>query len=150
NIVTINPLRANVRGAVLAGQVSANLADKVPYVVAALAAKTLDVNTLTGTAKSKPSNGGGGGSSGGGKKTNAGWSNDKIDFSPLKAVNGKFSISAEQLIYDQIKIAPVTLQATLSGGKLNATLSKFKLYDGTGDVAIAVDASGNSPAQRVK
>ena len=151
NIVTINPLRANVRGAVLAGQVSANLANKVPYVVAALAAKTLDVNAMTGTAKSKPSNsGGGGGSSGGGKKANAGWSNDKIDFSPLKAVNGKFSISAEQLIYDQVKIAPVTLQATLNAGKLNATLSKFKLYDGTGDVAIAVDASGKTPAQRVK
>lgn len=149
NIVTINPLRANVRGAVLAGQVSANLANKVPYVVAALAAKTLDVNALTGTAKSKPSNGGGG-SSGGGKKANAGWSNDKIDFLPLKAVDGKFSISAEELIYDQIKIAPVTLQATLNGGKLNATLSKFKLYDGAGDVAIAVDASGKTPAQRVK
>lgn len=148
NIVTINPLRANVRGTVLAGQVSANLANQVPYVVAALAAKTLDVNAMTGTAKSKPSTGGGGG--GGGKKATAGWSNDKIDFSPLKAVNGKFNISAEQLIYDQIVVAPVTLQAALNGGKLNATLSKFKLYDGTGDIAIAVDASGKTPAQRVK
>jgi AsmA protein len=147
NIVTINPLRANVRGTVLAGQVSANLANQVPYVVAALAAKTLDVNAMMGTAKSKPSTGGGGG---GGKKATAGWSNDKIDFSPLKAVNGKFSISAEQLIYDQIVVAPVTLQAALNGGKLNATLSKFKLYDGTGDIAIAVDASGKTPAQRVK
>lgn len=149
NIVTINPLRANVRGTVLAGQVSANLANQVPYVVAALAAKTLDVNAMTGTAKSKPSTGGGGGG-GGGKKATAGWSNDKIDFSPLKAVNGKFNISAEQLIYDQIVVAPVTLQAALNGGKLNATLSKFKLYDGTGDIAIAVDASGKTPAQRVK
>lgn len=149
NIVTINPLRANVRGTVLAGQVSANLANQVPYVVAALAAKTLDVNAMTGTAKSKPSTGGGGGG-GGGKKATAGWSNDKIDFSPLKAVNGKFNLSAEQLIYDQIVVAPVTLQAALNGGKLNATLSKFKLYDGTGDIAIAVDASGKTPAQRVK
>jgi AsmA protein len=157
NTVTVNPLRANVRGTVLAGQLSANLANKFPYVVASLAATILDVNAMTGTAKSKPSNGGGGGSSsggggssGGGKKANAGWSDDKIDFSPLKTVDGKFSISAEQLIYDQIKIAPVTLQATLNGGKLNATLSKFKLYDGTGDIAIAIDASGETPAQRVK
>jgi len=155
NTVTVNPLRANVRGTVLAGQVSANLANQVPYVVAALAAKTIDVNAMTGTAKSKPSTGGGGGSSGGGssgggKKATAGWSNDKIDFSPLRAVNGKFSVSAEQLIYDQIVVAPVTLQAALNGGKLNATLSKFKLYDGTGDIAIAIDASGNTPAQRVK
>jgi AsmA protein len=154
NTVTINPLRANVRGTVLAGQLQANLANKVPYVVAALGAKTIDINAMTGTAKSKPSGGGGGGggsSSGGAKKqASGGWSNDKIDFSPLRLINGKFNISAEQLIYDQIKIAPVTVQAELNGGKLNATLSKFKLYDGTGNVAIAVDASGKTPAQRVK
>jgi len=147
NIVTLSSLRANVRGNVLAGQVTANLANKVPYVVAALAAKTLDVNALTGTPKSKPSAGGGGG---GGGAASAGWSNAKIDFSPLKLVNGKFSLSAEQLIYDDIKISPVTVQAALNGGKLNATLSKFNLYGGAGDAAVAVDASGKTPAQRVK
>ena len=156
NTVVINPLRANVRGTVLAGQVQANLANKVPYVVAALGAKTIDINAITGAAKSKRSGGGGGGggggSSGGSKNTKAsgGWSNDKIDFSPLNRINGKFNISAEQLIYDQITIAPVTVQAALNGGKLNATFSKFKLYDGTGNAAIAVDASGKTPAQRVK
>ena len=152
NIVTLSPLRANVRGTLLSGSVTANLANKIPYVEAALAAKTLDVNALTGTPKSKPSSGGGGGgnSSGGGGAAQSAWSNAKIDFSPLRLLNGRFSISAEQLIYDEIKISPVTAQATLSGGKLNATLSKFKLYGGGGDAAIAVDASGKTPAQRVK
>jgi len=149
NVVTINPLRANVRGTVLAGQVQANLANKVPYVVAALAAKTLDVNAMTGSPKSKSSKSGGG-SSGGGKKSNAGWSNETIDFAPLRAINGKFNLTAEQLIYDQVKLSPVTLQATLNGGKLNATLSKFQLYGGSGNAAIVVDASGKTPAQRVK
>jgi AsmA protein len=150
NIVTLKSLRANVRGTVLAGSVTVNLANKVPYVVAAIAAKSLDVNALTGASKSKSSSGRGGGGGGGGGAASSGWSNAKIDFSPLKQVNGKFSLSAEQLIYDQIKISPVTVQAVLNGGKLNATLSKFNLYGGSGNTTIVIDASGKTPAQRVK
>lgn len=160
NLLTLSHLRANVRGNVLAGSVTVNLANKVPYVAAALAARTLDINALIGTPKSKHSRGGasagGGGStksakSGkGGKSGGAGWSNAKIDFAPLRLINGKFSLSAEQLVYDEIKIRPVTVHVTLNGGKLNATLSKFKLYGGAGDIAISVDASGKTPAQRVK
>lgn len=154
SLATLSHLRANVRGNVLAGSVTVSLANTVPYVVAALAARTLDVNALTGTPKSKRSRGGASGKSSksakSGKSSSAGWSNAKIDFAPLRLVNGKFSLSAEQLIYDQTKISPVTVQATLNGGKLNATLSKFKLYGGAGNVSIAVDASGKTPAQRVK
>lgn len=170
NVVTVRSLRANVRGAVLAGSLTVNLANKVPYVVAAFAAKTLDVNALTGapkskpkskpkptptpTAKAKPSSGGGGGGSGGGSKTKAnagksGWSSARIDFSPLKLVNGKFSLTAEQLIYDHVTLSPVSVQATLNGGKLNASLSKFNLYGGAGNAAIAVDASRKTPTQQV-
>jgi AsmA protein len=148
NTVSLSSLRANVRGTVLAGSVTANLANKVPYVVAAVAAKTLDVNALTGAPKSKPGAGGGGG--GGGSGANAPWSNAPIDFSLLRQIDGKFSVSAEQLVYNQIKISPVTVQATLNGGKLNATLSKFNLYGGAGSAAVAVDASGKTPAQRVQ
>ncbi|MEZ5873591.1 MAG: AsmA family protein [Hyphomicrobiales bacterium] len=149
NIVVVNPLRANLRGTLFSGWVKADLSNKVPNVEAALAAKTLDVNALTKMPKSKPSGGGGGGG-GGGSGGNAGWSNAPIDFSPLRSVNGKFALSAEQLIYDQVTVAPVTLQATLSGGKLNASLSKFNLYGGAGNAVVAVDASGKTPAQRVQ
>ena len=156
NVVTVSPFRANVRGNVLAGAVTVNLANRVPYFEAVLAAKSLDVNALTGTPKSKPSaNGsGGGGSAGGGGSgggvASSGWSSAPIDFSPLRRLNGKFSVSAEQLVYDQIKISPVTVQATLNGGKLNATLSKFNLYGGAGNAEVAVDASGKTAAQRVQ
>ena len=157
NVITVKSLRANVRGTVLAGSLTANLANKVPYVVAAFAAKTLDVNAFTGAPKSKPRSkskpvpgaGGGGGSK---KKAGAGksgWSNARIDFSPLKLVNGKFSLTAEQLIYDQVTLSPVSVQATLNGGKLNASLSKFNLYGGAGNAAIAVDASRKTPTQQV-
>lgn len=161
NIVTINPLRANVRGTVLAGQVQANLANNVPYVVAAFGAKTIDINALTQTKKSSPKKSSGanpGGASSGGtkkqsgggaKRAGGGWSNDRIDFSILKSVNGKVNLRAEQLVYDDVKIAPVELQATLDGGKLNATLGQFGLYGGAGNATIAIDASGAQPTQRV-
>jgi AsmA protein len=148
NTVSLSSLRANVRGNVLAGSVTADLANKVPYVEAALAAKSLDVNALTGAPKSQPSSGGGGG--GGGAAASSNWSNAPIDFSPLRRVNGKFSVTAEKLIYDQIKISPVTVQAALNGGKLNATLSNFNLYGGAGSAAVAVDSSGKTATQHVK
>ncbi len=168
NIVTINPLRANVRGAVLAGQVQANLANKVPYVVAAIGAKTIDINAWTGTEKSSPkatkkslpkksqsTKSSGGKKQGRGGTTRANpasgnaWSNERIDFSVLRSVNGKVNVRAEQLIYEDVKIAPVSLQVTLDGGKLNAELAQFGLYGGAGNAAVVVDASSKHPTQRV-
>ncbi len=167
NIVVINPLRANVRGTVLAGQVRADLSNKVPFVAAAFGAKTLDINRLTGGGKSAPSKAAGAKPAGGGgkkarsKKANAKkvgaksggggntWSNERIDFSPLRSVNANVNLRAEQLIYDQVKIAPVSLQVTLNGGKLNAKLAKFGLYGGAGNATVVVDASGKRPVQRV-
>lgn len=151
NILTLNPIRANVAGNLLSGSVSADLSKKVPYIVASLTGKTLNLNTLMSKPGApKRATGGGGGGGGGGARAGAGWSNARIDFSPLKAVNGKFAVSVSQLIYDQIKISPVLIQATLSGGKLNAALTKFKLYNGAGKAVLIVDASGKTPAQMVQ
>ena len=155
NVVTINPLRANVRGTVLAGQVQASLANKVPYVVAAFGAKTIDINAMTGSKKSSPkksksANSGAKKQGGGGKRAGgSGWSNDKIDFSILRSVNGKVNLRAEQLVYDDVKIAPVSLQVTLNGGKLDAKLAQFGLYGGAGNATVAIDASGKRPTHRV-
>ena len=51
---------------------------------------------------------------------------------PLKSVTAKLKLSAGQLTYNGIKIAQANLQATISGGKLAASLPSFKLYDGAG------------------
>ena len=72
----------------------------------------------------------------------------KSIFPPLTSVTAKLKLSAGELIYHHIKISQATLQATIAGGKLNATLPSFKLYDGAGALALDVDASGKSPTQR--
>jgi AsmA protein len=154
NRVAINPLRASVRGIPFDGWITADLSNQVPYVVASLAAKTVDINALTGAAKSKLSGGGAvtntGSDTSADRSGGSGWSNAPIDFSPLKTMNGKFGLSAEEIIYENVKIRPVKVQATLSGGKLDATVADFNLYGGAGKAAVGIDASGKTPAHRVK
>src|SRR5262249_45098483 len=136
-----------------AGWITADLSNQVPYVVASLAAKRVDINALIGTAKSKPSGGGtitNVGSDTSGDHNSSTWSNSPIDFSPLKSINGKFGLSVEEINYANIKIKPGKVQAILSAGKLEATVANFNLYGGTGKGAIAVDASGRTPAQSLK
>jgi AsmA protein len=151
--VTMNPLRGSVRGTAFAGWITADLSNQVPYVVASLAAKTVDIAALTGAAKLKSSGGdavnNSGNDAGGDRSGGLGWSNTPIAFSPLKAINGKFSLAAEEIIYENVKVRPAKVQATLSGGKLDATVADFNLYGGAGKAAVALDATGKTPAQRV-
>ena len=84
------------------------------------------------------------------QRRRAGWSDAKIDFSGLKAVTAKLKLTAGQLIYNKIKISNATLQATISGGKLSASLPSFQLYGGAGAAALDVDASGKIAAQRIR
>ena len=60
----------------------------------------------------------------------SGWSDAKIDFSALRSVNARLALSAQRLVYQQIKAGPVTIQATIAGGKLNVQMPTLKLYDG--------------------
>jgi AsmA protein len=154
NKITINPLRANVRGNAFDGWVTADLSNQVPYVVASLAAKTVNINALTGATKSKPAAGGGVNNAssdpGADPSGGDGWSKAPIDFSALKAMNGKFGLSAEEIIYEYVKVRPAKVQAALSTGKLDATLADFNLYGGTGKAAVGIDASGKTPEHRVK
>lgn len=147
NILNVPKFTAKARGNAFSGALAADLSGKVPAVNAALAADTVNVDALlagSGGSKTKTS---GGGSGGGGS---AGWSDAPMDFGPLRTVNGKLKLTAKTLVYDKITISPINLEATLSGGKLNAQLPGIGLYGGKGNAALAVDASGKVPAQRVK
>jgi AsmA protein len=149
NILNLPKFTAKAYGNAFSGALAADISGKVPAINAALAADTVNVDALlagSGGSKAKTSGGGGDGSGGGG----SGWSDAPIDFGPLRMVNGKLKLTAKTLVYDKVKISPVNLDATLSGGKLNAQLPGIGLYGGKGNAALAVDASGKTPAQRVK
>ena len=141
--VAIKSMTAKLGDTALAGSVSADFSGDVPAITASLAAQTLDIDALLG----KPA---GGGSGTGGNGAQAGWSDAKIDFSGLRSVNARLALSAQRLVYQQVKAGPVTVQASIGAGKLNLQLPTLKLYDGAGTAAVAVEASGKIPAAVVR
>jgi AsmA protein len=140
-LLTLHPFTSSARGNTLSGSLVADLSGAVPAVNVAASGPSLNLDALlsqTGAASARSAGG-----------AAAGWSDAKIDFSGLNSVTAKVKLTAGELLYNGIKIGNVALQATVAGGKLNATLPKFALYGGAGSVAIDIDASGKIPAQRV-
>jgi AsmA protein len=144
--VALKSMTARIGDTALAGSVSADFSGDVPAITASLAGQTLDVDALLG----KQGGGQTGSSAGGGGGGSAGWSDAKIDFSALRSVNARLALSAQRLVYQHIKAGPVTIQATIAGGKLNMQVPTLKLYDGAGSAALAVDASGKVPAAAIR
>ncbi len=142
-VFALNQLTAKVGGSTFAGAVSADLSGDVPYIAAALNGQTLNLDALLAKPGGPPPSAGAGGGA-------SGWSDAKIDFSPLRAVNAKLQLSVAQLIYNKVRLSSVGINATLSGGKLNAVLPNLELYDGAGTAALSVDASGKTPTQAFK
>jgi AsmA protein len=140
--MAIKSMTAKLGDTALAGSMSADFSSDVPAITASLAAQTLDVDALLG--KPAASGSGTGGNGGGGS---SGWSDAKIDFSVLRSLNARLALSAQRLIYQQVKAGPVTVQASIGAGKLNLQMPTLNLYDGAGTAAIAVDASGKFPTR---
>ena len=139
----LKSMTAKLGDTALAGSISADLSGEVPAITASLAGQTLNIDALLG----KPAGGGAASGSGGGA---SGWSDAKIDFSALKSVNARLALSAQRIVYQQIKAGPVTIQATIAGGKLNLQVPTLKLYDGAGTASLAVDASGKIPLEAIR
>ena len=139
----LKSMTAKLGDAALAGSISADLSGEIPAITASLAGQTLDIDALLG----KPTGGGVASGSGGGGAS--GWSDAKIDFSALKSVNARLALSAQRIVYQQVKAGPVTIQATIAGGKLNLQVPTLKLYDGAGTASLAVDASGKIPLEAI-
>ncbi|MGH6749922.1 MAG: AsmA family protein [Methyloceanibacter sp.] len=138
----LKSMTAKLGDTALAGSISADLSGEVPAITASLAGQTLNIDALLG----KPAGGGAASGSGGA----SGWSDAKIDFSALKSVNARLALSAQRIVYQQIKAGPITIQATIAGGKLNLQVPTLKLYDGAGTASLAVDASGKIPLEAVR
>jgi len=142
SLLTLHPLTLTVGGNTLSGSVAADLSGAVPAVNAAFTGEALNLDALLSKQGTTAASAG--------ENTQGGWSEDKLDFAALRSVIAKVKLSANQLSFNNIKIAQANLQATVKGGKLAATLPKFKLYNGAGTLNVTIDASGKVPAQRVR
>jgi AsmA protein len=144
NLVTLHPFSFSASGNTLAGSLVADLSGAIPAVNVAVSGQTLDLDKLLARSKAATSSS----TDAGGAAS--GWSDAKIDFTPLRTVTAKVKLSAGQLIYNGIKIVNANFDATIAGGKLSASLPQFQLYGGAGALALVIDTSGKLPAQRVR
>ena len=138
DVLALDGLSARAGETMLRGAVSADLSGAVPEIKASLNGDSLNVDGLLGgsaKAAAGPADGA------------SGWSDAKIDFSGLKAVNAQVNLSVERLSYSTIKAGPIGIRAAVAGGKLKLELPNFQLYGGVGTGVLSVDATGKVPVQ---
>ena len=112
------------------GQLDIDKLDLDPYAGGSAAKPPGATQPAPGAAPAQPENG---------------WSTEPIDFSPLKAANLDFALSAGAIHYKKLDIGKSALRIRIQDGKLAADLSQLTLYDGSGKGSIAVDAAGSVP-----
>jgi AsmA protein len=138
DVLALDGLSVRAGETMLRGAVSADLSGAVPQIKASLNGDSLNVDGLLG-GSAKAAAGHADGASG--------WSDAKIDFSGLKAVNAQVNLSVGRLSYSTIKAGPIGIRAAVAGGKLKLELPNFQLYGGVGTGVLSVDATGKVPVQ---
>jgi AsmA protein len=75
-----------------------------------------------------------------GKKAE-GWSEEPIDFSPLKQANGEAKITIGKILYKEVTIENGVITVSVQNGVLNAAIDKLGVAGGTVDIKVTIDAS---------
>ena len=70
-----------------------------------------------------------------------GWSEEPIDFAPLKQANGEARITIGMIVYKEVTIENGVITVTMLNGVLNAAIDKLGMAGGTIDTMVTVDAS---------
>ena len=122
----------------------------VPRVTANVSTEFLDVTPYLGAADEGAAGSEQDTSGDGGGGEPAGWSEDPIDLSGLKAANADISISTAGLKVNEIEIGQSALAILLEGGRLTANLTEMQLYGGNGTGQVVADGSSETPAVAAK
>lgn len=74
------------------------------------------------------------------------WSNEPINMSMLKTVDGDFKFNTPNIIMDRMSMGAANVDAKLRSGVMTANVPKVNLYGGLGSLDATLDASGAVPA----
>jgi AsmA protein len=82
------------------------------------------------------------------KRTGGGadWSDDLIDLAPLGLADADLALSADRLLYKDVKTGPVRLSLQLKDSVANLTLEEMQLYEGRGRGVVTLDGRNQAPA----
>ncbi|MSP89010.1 MAG: AsmA family protein [Alphaproteobacteria bacterium] len=79
-------------------------------------------------------------------KPAAGWSDDPIDLTGLRAANADLALSVGAIQVRKIQVGKSAVKVALKDGKLNLDLTELALYQGSGTGRVALDGAGAVPA----
>lgn len=105
-----------------------------PRVTGTLAIPELDINPYLPA----PSD-----SSGGGV---APWPDAPIDLASLRIIDAQLGITTSRLLFQEIEVTDAALDVTLDNGRLQADLSRFTLYEGSGAATVVANGRGATPS----
>lgn len=76
----------------------------------------------------------------------AGWSTALISFASLGAIDGKLKLTANNLVYRDLKTGKIAIDAAVKNGRLDATLGQISLYGGSAQGRLILDGASKVPA----
>lgn len=139
--IALDAIKAN-------GDVAIDTGGAKPAVKGRLDVDMLDLNPYLPPEGAAPAKGGGGTPDSGGKaspqsqpQAKAGWSDDPIDASGLKAADVDFALSCAGIQIRKIKVGKSALKLVLKDGRLVADLTELALYQGAGKGRVALDGT---------
>ena len=132
--IKLNKARLGLDGMNAQGSVIVSLAGKRPTVTANLGVDRIDANIYVTPARA----------TGEGAVT-AGWSDQPIDLTGLKAVNAKLNMAAASILYGDVAIGSTNVVANLNNGVLRADLKKMTFYDGKAEGKLVIDSTRKKP-----
>ena len=128
------------------GDIAVDTSGAKPHLAAKLALDKLDINPyLPPEAPAQKS-----GAAAPAGQAQAGWNEDPIDLSGLKAANADLDLTVGGLVVRKIEIGKGVIKAQLKDGKLTLDLAELALYQGAGQARVALDGSGQVPAMEAR
>ncbi len=134
--ISLNDAKLGLDGMRAQGNMTVNTNGTRPLITASLGVDQIDLNKYIAA----PTNGGQSTQS-----TAAGWSDDPLDLSGLRAVDANLRMAASKIQYQKVSIGNSQLSIIMKGGQLEAKLEKLSLYDGTAIGVLVLDGSTNTP-----
>jgi AsmA protein len=128
----LSKARVSLDGLMAMGDLSLALAGR-PFLTANLGFDVIDVNRYLPPRADTP-------------PPAAGWSSALISFAGLSSVDGKLRLTANSLVYRDLKTGKIAIDAAVKNGRLDAALNQISLYGGTAQGRLVLDGASTVPA----
>jgi len=134
--ITLNDAKFGLDGMRAQGNMTIDTAGARPKITASLGVDKIDINQYL----SEPS-----ATSSASANPDAGWSDQPIDFSGLRAVDANLRMAASRIQYRDVTMGNSQVSVAIKNGRLKAVLEKLSLYEGSATGSISLDGAAASP-----